>query len=490
MSIVRNREKFDTSLLVISFTLICFYSIIRVIGEKQEVLWIFVPISILGILFLYEILYTLKNRINIFTATSLYLTFGFLFFYVVPLNQVIWDYWPGIPINIGMKQWAGVWSVMSLVGFFLITISFRFTDGCSKVGGQYEINTRKMHFPFVMSILICVLCHVYVLMEIGGFAGYISSYQSRLDVSIQNYNPYDGMGLLFAFSESVPNLVSIYVVLLMKEKKWATELKVFIAALIFLLILNILFGGLRGSRSTTVWSLFWFIILYHNIIKPLKLSFLVGIGAILFVFMTSYSLYKFGGVEGLQGLWNKDVKAQVFAERYIEDPDKFLIVRDGGRTDVQSYVLQTYWYDEYPLALGRTLFAGAVSFIPGFIYPNKPVTGIQEKTGIFIGDYFFSETSYTTLLTGGYGEFVINFGIFFGLIFFIFYGLVISWIDNKSAYQPKDSVYNLVSPILMLLSIQMLISDSNVISQFLFKYLSVPLLVLMICPKTDKRKNF
>ncbi|MDF3125700.1 hypothetical protein [Rheinheimera sp. 1928-s] len=451
--------------------------------------WSFFPVTILGVVFLYENLYTLNSRKSYFSALSIFLAFGFSFFYIVPFNQLIWDYWPSIPVADGMSGWVGGWAILCLLGFFITAIGCKSTKVNFRRPLNYHIDTNKMHMPFIVGIVFCLICQIVVLVKMGGYDGYLNAYELRLEDSIQNYNPYDGFGFLFTFSESLPNLVAIYLVLFIKDKSWSRDVKVLVSLLVFLFLLNMLFGGLRGSRSTTVWSLFWFVVVYHNNVKELSLKLLVALGAIFFLFMTSYSLYKFGGIEGLQGLWDKDIKAQVFEQKYIEDSEKFALVRDAGRADVQSYILKTYWNDEYPLSYGRTLVAGAVSFVPGFLLPNKPVTAIKEKTGIFWSDYSFTDSSYTTLLAGGYGEFVINFGIFFGLTFFYIFGVVISWIDGYSKVFPKDGVYNLIVPVLVLLSIQLLMSDSNVVSQFLFRFLTVPLIVLLCCPKIVKSNN-
>jgi len=235
--------------------------------------------------------------------------------------------------------------------------------------------------------------------------------------------------------------------------------------------------------------MFWFLVIYHNNIKILSIKALTVFAMVLFVFMSTYSLFKFGGVEGIQGIWDDDVKAEVYSHKHIEDSEKFTLVRDAGRTDVQSYIVKTYWNNEYPLSYGRTLFAGSLSFVPSFIIPNKPYTAIKEKTGIFWGDYNFTDTNYTTLLAGGYGEYIINFGIFGGLVFFALLGVCISLIDGYSRRFSSQSTYNLLYPILILLSIQLVMSDSNVISQFLFRFLTVPLIVLFFCPKIIRKLN-
>lgn len=438
-----------------------------------------VPIIIIGALFLYEVIYTVNYKFEIFSAVSIFGFFGLIFFYFVPLFQINWDYWPSLPSSKDMDYWSSVWAICSIIGFFLIGMGYKLTFRSSSSPSNFYIDRQKMVLSFSIGLMICLLAQVIVLAKFGGLSGYLQAYEMRIQESIQGYNPYEGLGFLFTFSESFPNLLSIFIVLLIKDKPWAKNLKVFLGLCAVLLIINLIFGGLRGSRSTTIWSMFWFLVMYHTIISKVSLKILVSIGAAFFLFMSTYTLFKFGGLDGLQGIWDDDVKQQVFDRKYVQDSNKQLLVRDAGRTDVQSYILKTYWNSEHDYAYGRTLLAGAVSFVPSFIFPNKPITAIKEKTEIFRGG--FTEDSYTTLLAGGFGEFVINFGPLLGLVFFLLYGMTLGAIDKFSNASNGFSINLLLSPVLLLLTIQMLMSDSNVISQFLFRYLLIPTIVLIFC---------
>ena len=484
MSFIRKDDApINLMLLSCTFVVVSMFVLAKAINNDIDNTWPLIPITLLGTIFLYENIYTLNSKRDLFSAISLFLAFGFGFFFIVPLNQVIWDYWPSIPVGTDMRHWTGIWSSLAIVGFFLISVGYKLVHVNQSGVVHSEINTSKMHKPFLIGITICLFAQFIVLIKLGGMSGYLNAYELRLESSIQVYNPYKGLGFLFTFSESLPNLLAIYIVLLIKDKEWASTYKTFLFLMLFLFSVNMIFGGLRGSRSTTVWSLFWFLIIYKNNIKELSLRVIFSLGIGLFLFMTVYSLFKFGGVEGIQGLWDDDVKAQIYEDKYIEDKDKFTLVRDAGRADVQSYILKTYWNNEYPLSYGRTLLAGSISFVPSFLLPYKPSTAVKEKTGIFQSDYSFSDTSYSTLLVGGYGEYVINFGMFFGLVFYLIFGIILGLIDSYSTRSSKQSTYNLLSPILVLLSIQLLMSDSNVISQYLFRFLSIPLVVLFLCPK-------
>ena len=342
----------------------------------------------------------------------------------------------------------------------------------------------KFNILSLLALAICLAAQVFVLVKFGGLSGYLNAYEMRIQESLQGYNPYEGMGFLFTFSESFPNVLTLLIIVNLKDKPWAKSLKVFLLLCVLLLAVNLIFGGLRGSRSTTIWSLFWFLVTYHMYIHRVSFKILMILGAFMFSFMSVYTLFKFGGTEGLEGLWDESVKQEIFDRKHVEDSDKQLIVRDAGRTDVQAYILKTFWQNEQEPSLGRTLVAGAVSFIPSFIFPSKPTTAVKEKSEIFRGGY--SEYNYTTLLAGGFGEYVINFGPIFGIIFFPLLGIYTGIIDRLSKKGSISDVYNLIYPILLLVVIQLLMSDSNVISEFIFRYLLIPATVIVL---SSTRKN-
>ena len=52
------------------------------------------------------------------------------------------------------------------------------------------------------------------------------------------------------------------------------------------------FGGLRGSRSQTVWSLFWATGIIHLWIRPLSKRFIAAGVCFLVAFMYLYGFYK------------------------------------------------------------------------------------------------------------------------------------------------------------------------------------------------------
>jgi hypothetical protein len=244
-----------------------------------------------------------------------------------------------------------------------------------------------------------------------------------------------------------------------------------------------LFGGLRGSRSTTIWSLFWGVSLYHFLVRPLGYR-LVALGVLaLWIFMSTYSLFKFGGVEGLHGIYDPEVKAAIYESRHVVDADKLVLVRDASRADVQSYIISKVFTNQLEYSYGRSLIAGAVSFVPSFLFPSKPDTFVKEKTDIFWGEWFYAPGSYSTLLTGLNGEFIVNFGLFGSALYFVCYGIYLGLFSSAIREMRIQDSRIYLTPVLILCVIQFLMSDSNVIAQYLFRYLSVPALFIFLSSK-------
>ena len=484
MSILRQR-KIEAETMSLSLLISLAVAVIFTIDSVVENFLMLVPILLVGTLYIYETIYTINHKLELFSGVSILSIFGIGFFFIVPLFQYHWDYWPSMPSPRDLREWSSIWSVYCILGFFLIAFGIKLGSKNEKKNNvKISLDIKKFNILSLLALAICLAAQVFVLVKFGGLSGYLNAYEMRIQESLQGYNPYEGMGFLFTFSESFPNVLTLLIIVNLKDKPWAKSLKVFLLLCVLLLAVNLIFGGLRGSRSTTIWSLFWFLVTYHMYIHRVSFKILMILGAFMFSFMSVYTLFKFGGTEGLEGLWDESVKQEIFDRKHVEDSDKQLIVRDAGRTDVQAYILKTFWQNEQEPSLGRTLVGVLFRSKISFIFPSKPTTAVKEKSEIFRGGY--SEYNYTTLLAGGFGEYVINFGPIFGIIFFPLLGIYTGIIDRLSKKGSISDVYNLIYPILLLVVIQLLMSDSNVISEFIFRYLLIPATVIVL---SSTRKN-
>ena len=474
---------------LISFLACCVITMLRMWVYEYYSGLNLVSLTILGGLFLGSSLKLVFSGEDIFSPLSIYYFFGWIFFYWAPLNQIVWDFWPSLTAD-GMDDWVSVWGWFCILGYIVVGFFLRIPK-YSGTKNTFSIDYYKFTQIFYLLSAVCILSQVIVLIKFGGISGLVSAYEMRIEEGLQGYNPSSGFGFLFTFSESYPNLLAIYIVVKYRHDERFKLLRYFMIYMFFLFVVNMFFGGLRGSRSTTIWSMFWAAAIYHFMVSRISLR-LIFIGVLLLAtFMSAYSLYKFGGVDGLKGLYDSEIKTQIYESRYVSDADKLVVVRDASRADVQAYVLREYFDNDMALAYGRSLIAGAFSFVPSFVMPSKPDTFVREKTSIFIGEWYFSDSSYTTLLTGLFGEFVVNFGPFFGMTYFALFGLFIGWLSQVYRNMHRDDGRRYLLPVLLLCVIQFMMSDSNVISQFLFRYMLLPgLLIYLSCYKRPAHETY
>ena len=105
-------------------------------------------------------------------------------------------------------------------------------------------------------------------------------------------NALAGLGWLIMVTDCFPILAMICFAVWIKRAR--LRLGSFTIALVLLgfFLVRMLFGGLHGSRSNTLYALFWAAGIIHLWIRPLTKKFvLLGIG-FLFVFMYFYGFYK------------------------------------------------------------------------------------------------------------------------------------------------------------------------------------------------------
>jgi hypothetical protein len=133
-----------------------------------------------------------------------------------------------------------------------------------------------------------------------------------------------------------------------------------------------------------------------------------------------------------------DARAKVFKElvkHRADNPDllvsKEVVMGILDRTNQGALTSMAVRYTpEYePFAKGETIFlATLASFVPRFIWPDKPTVTGQENMRRFTG---FVPNQITAMDIGQLGDAYVNFGAWGGAIFLLFYGLFYSFINSK-----------------------------------------------------------
>jgi hypothetical protein len=297
--------------------------------------------------------------------------------------------------------------------------------------------------------------------------------------TVESHNDtFAGFGWLFTISDSFPILAFIAFALYANKRKLSWPSIIF--ALIGFTVLKLIFGGLRGSRSLTVWGLFWATGIVHVWLRPLPKKLIIASLPLLFGFMYIYGFYKVAGREALRAFDGEDERAML--EQKTGRSTEALLLGDLARTDIQCYIL--YVFDQrverFELAHGRTYLGAAALAIPGSLWPDRPPTKIKEGTELFYGEGSYRPDFFATHIYGLAGEAMMNFGPLAVLPAFLFFGWLVRRCRELFYGLPPGDARALLMPFLANLMFVVLSSDSDNVFVFTISTGSIPTLVVWL----------
>ncbi len=449
-------------------------------SEEEFWHWFVIPVLLCGTLIGVDVVDWLRGRLNIFSPVSILGILGLHFFFLAPLLHVYWDYWPlyltSAPND--WRDWLGGMAVLNFLGLMI----YRFTRNRFSLFPKksfkktvWEINNRS--FPVVLGVALFVsaIIQINVYAQFGGIWGYIQAYEELRG------NAFEGMGWIFMISERFPILLLIgYAVYVRKNRQIPSWTTLTIIVLVFL-VLSLLFGGFRGSRSTTIWLLFWAAGIIHFWIRPLTKTVTLAGLAFVVIFAYMYGFFKAEGSEGL--LLATQGKFTELEEKTARTKEGTLL-HDLARSGVQGFILFKLFNSDYELTMGRTYLGALAILIPKQIWPTRPPHKVKEATEIRLGmGTYVAGFDQSSWVHGLAGETMLNFGPLAVPFSFILLGwLVGRLIRLLSVLEPTDTRWLLI-PFLINLCFTILVADSDNILFFLIKNGAIPFLVILVGSK-------
>lgn len=461
----------------IFFSLIVSLILIVIMGTESVIL--ILP-TFIGILLLLEtISYAIDKGDSFFhpvVFTSFILMWVLVFSPVISIIYKSYLFLP--PKNINWNFWMGIISWFYVFCIIIFYIFVKIFLRKRAVNQKVLFNKNKVLLIGVVFLGISLLCQIAVYIKFGGIIGYMTAWTESRD-------SFDGLGFLFMFSEPFPILSLIVLCILIDPEKIKRPLFFIIIIFIIFFILKLFFGGFRGSRSNTVWGLFWFAGVIHLYFFRLKtIHFVIGL-TFLAIFMNLYSLYKSFGIDAFSGNYSLQDTG-----RFEDNPTVTILLNDFSRAPLHAYLLSQYFdFGFYDVKFGQTYLSAISKVIPFFneteIY-SKNSAGSEilydRKSGLVFGDYFNSR------IYGAYGEGLLNFGPFIAVLIFGIFSSFIVFLDNFVRSLNKSNPYYLMIPFLSNLSIMLLITDLDNIIFFILKnglfiYLFIYLIFLFATKK-------
>jgi hypothetical protein len=450
--------------------------------------WFVIPVFVCGLLIGPDTIRWLRGKYDLFDPKGVVGALGYHLFFLAPLLFIHWDVGMRYVVNPpDWRPWVGYLSVLNVVSLIIYQKSQNvgFHAPVSNEGTRWIIDPEHALPLFLVFGGVALTAQAYFLFRVGGIAGIIHH-------TIMRVGRPGGLGLFEIAGNSLPMIVFIYLTVLKMRSEEKRSSFFAVAILLFILIVaQFVLGGMRGSRSATVWSLFWIAGIVHCFWRPIgRLNIVVGL-IILVVFMYIYGFYKTGGSDAIEML----VTGTSFSELEEDTGRTFseMLIGDLSRVNVQSYQLYRLRSSAaYDLRWGKTYVVGLIRFIPSWVWPARPPDAEKVVAGtelLYGREYISGNPSWNaSYVYGLVGEAMLNFGILSVPIPFAIWGFLMGRYRHAMLTWRRKDARRLLAPFATLLFMVALIGDlDNLLAALIGKGSFVTLLILLSSKRSAER---
>ncbi|NLF00223.1 MAG: hypothetical protein GX601_04515, partial [Anaerolineales bacterium] len=440
--------------------------------------WFIIPVAACGTLIGADAVDWFRGRLDLFDPVGIIGLLGVHFFLLAPLLHVAWDRWMGyISPPPDWRPWLGYMAMLNLGGLLIYRATRGGTWSAARTPRRrtvWRLNRRLFPFILACGLLLTLALQLWVYRRYGGVLGYIRSFEAREGAFI-------GMGWVFMISESFPILAFFGYAIYAQSRGWARSWWAVALALLLFLVVKLFFGGLRGSRSNTIWGLFWAAGIVHLWLRPLNRKVIYAGLAFLVLFMYVYGFYKGAGLEGLSAV--RDPAGRAAMEQRTGRTVESALLGDLGRADVQAFLLYRLraYPAEYDFAWGRTYMGGLAILVPRSLWPERPPTKVKEGTELQYGRGTWHPDRWSSSRVYGLaGEAMLNFGPLAVPLAFVALGVIVGAVRRGYRRWSERDTRRLLLPLLINLCFVILVGDVGNIVFFLVKNGVVPALVVWL----------
>jgi hypothetical protein len=437
----RAAEDYVLASLVSVIVLLCFLA-----ASPEIEHWFVLPLFFCGVLSAVDLVRWARSRLDAFDPQTVIAFLAFYGFFVAPLLHVTWDrFGAGYDFILwgDWRPWLGGMALLNALGLVLYRTAAIYTyRRTSRPESRRQFDPDKLLPVFGVGMALATAGLLYLYSEMGGISGIISAYENHPEEFIGK-----GWLLVLAWPLSVLSVITITVLLTAgknpKQKKFFYALLMIVAGGVghFLLL------GWYGSRSATVWALFWMAGIVHYRFRKLSSLFLTASLFVLIAFMYFYGFYKEQGRRGFEVI--SDPKMWLNPRGYQRDL-KGLLLGDLARADGSAYILHNLVISpqDYDYRWGLTYAEAFTILIPRNLWPDRPNFKVEAGTEAQLGKrtQFASSRVY-----GLNGEAMLNFGPLGVLPAFTLFGATLGWYRKKLLHWDEGDARILLAPFFTLL---------------------------------------
>jgi hypothetical protein len=432
-----------------------------VILDRACVHWFLLSAAACGILAGVDVVRCIRGRLDLFDPLTLIGCLAFYGYFLAPILHVVWDQY-GVGNEMFLwgdwRPWLGGIAALNACGLGLYRMAQRFAYQRSTPSRKRWRIERIRFYPLSFAALGLSIGGVWTFFwQFDGFQGMVDAFET-------NQQAFAGKGWLLIFAWPLAVLSYVTLAVLTLDRRARVRQPVTLALILVSLfgIAHFLLMGWYGSRSATVWALFWMLGIVHYQLRRLsKKTMMLGV-VFLLGFMYFYGFYKERGRAGFEVL---RAPAMWLEPSGYERDIKYLMLGDLARADSNALILHNLVKDpgDYEYRWGLTYLGALTLLVPRKIWKDRPEFRVDAGTEAQHGKAVRWSSS---RLYGLGGEAMLNFGPAGVPLVFLVFGAVVGWYRRQLAgWAPHDSRL-LLAPFLTLLIVGALVYDSDVLIYF------------------------
>jgi hypothetical protein len=452
------------------------------LASEQIAHWFVIPVLFCGVLIGCDAIDWFRGRLSLFDPAGIIGLVGVHFFFLAPLLHVAWNSWMlYIVPPPDWRDWLGGMAIVNGAGLVLYRCGKRraaIWGKCTRKETVWRLNRKQLLWGAGYGLILSGVLQIWIYAQQGGIIGYIDTFTQALH-DPESSSAFKGMGWIFMLSESFPILGMVYFAVYTGRSKTARTWLVICLVLLGFFVVQMLFGGLRGSRSNTIWALFWAAGIIHFWTRPLNRTVVFAGVCFLVVFMYLYGFYKDLGKDSLTAFEAGAIPAEasIKTRRTLD----VLILGDLGRADVQAFLLYRLSRPDrdYQYAWGETYLASATLLIPRAFWPDRPPGKVKAGTEAQYGVGSWDENTWrSSLVYGLAGETMLNFGPIAVPFAYLIFGVIVGRLQHFFSTLRHWDTRLLLYPFLVSLCFSFLQSDSDNLLFIFIKDGLVPILII------------
>lgn len=438
--------------------------------------------SIGGVLVAVDAIHWLRGGYDTYDPRGLFGAFGMHFYFLAPLLHEVWHFYP--PNVRAPADWNASlihWAILNAIGLLIFRLVLGLRWSRPSPPSIHPITRSGFRTAGLAGSSISVVALGYTIAQYGGLKTYLVT-------ASEDRAALHGAGVLLLLGEAFP-LILLAVTLAVHRRKWQSEPSWKLAVLFLsFVLLQFAVGGLRGSRSNTIWPVLIGLGMIHLVIRRISARKLVSMGLIGVAFMYAYSFYKSAGVQAADVLTGSSTVSELSAQTGRSGQSLALV--DFGRADVQALLLDRLNTGGERTAGGATYIGDLAFLLPVTLRQALPPGKVAVGTDVWFGDGAFKLGLRNSRIYGLAGEATLNWGEFGFVISFLPLALATRFTASRyeAWKQSGDVGLLLLAPVLCISSVLLVGTDFDNLLWFVVKQV-LPMSAFVAFARIMSRKN-